>query len=449
MPDKQRKTERPAQGKRFGYFKGIVFSGLAVLLALLALEMIGLGLLLGGDVIHGRWAKVGRELADFPRWTKLARTKTSPRPEAPPIIEKLRGDLVAEKGDYFIIDPWLAVRMRPLQTSGYQKTGKLKTDRFGFIYRTSPDEFKPEKSQGVCRIFLVGGSTATGVGAESNQTALAAVAAAELSKSWSGSKAEKWPNGVELINAACYSYYSPQELVSVALELLAYDPDLIVVFNGRNDARMALTYDEADSKTPYHNLKFHQDVRRRLLLQETGRGYELIHGLEERFSLISGTYLGGFFLKRLEAGFWDRQEVYLKAQPISFQPPAGKTGVDFYLMNLRSLAGASRANGAKCLLLLQPTLGVGDKPLTPDEEKLTAVYTEKRWAYFRGFFARARAGLTRIGADLGPDAAFEDMTGLFDKTKDQIYIDTAHYNQLGNDMIARAMARRISRLLEN
>ncbi|MFP6770084.1 MAG: hypothetical protein VB859_18050, partial [Planctomycetaceae bacterium] len=98
--------------------------------------------------------------------------------------------------------------------------------------------------------------------------------------------------------------------------------------------------------------------------------------------------------------------------------------------------------------VLQPNQYVADsKPLTAEEREIAIEPKHKyRPGVIHGYPRLVSAGrqLAAEGVD------FLDLTMLFSKTRQPIYIDDCcHYNQQGNDMVADSIADRILQAAPN
>lgn len=128
------------------------------------------------------------------------------------VLEIWRPPLTADLGQGFTEDSRLFVPTRP---PGRLMTHPRKTVAF------NQQDFPLEKVPGVCRIFFLGGSSVNYL--QPQLDSFAARIAAETPCS-----------AVEFINCGGLSYGSGR-LVLVAAEVLAYQPDLLVIYSGHNE----------------------------------------------------------------------------------------------------------------------------------------------------------------------------------------------------------------------
>jgi len=116
--------------------------------------------------------------------------------------------------------PYLLYRIRPSQnfaTCSINSSG----------YRGK--EFSRDKGKDIYRIAVLGGSVVFGSGAVSNDYTISALLEGVLNSHSTGKK-------FEVINAGMNGYIISQERILLEEELLGLDLDMIIVFDGFNDA---------------------------------------------------------------------------------------------------------------------------------------------------------------------------------------------------------------------
>lgn len=116
-----------------------------------------------------------------------------------------------------------------------------------------------------------------------------------------------------------------------------------------------------------------------------------------------------------------------------------------------SLASLCKGRDVLYLHVLQPTLHDSvprsSKPLSPVERRIASTRSGTWGAWREGvrriypMFRAQAAALRETGV------AFTDLSYLFEATSATIYYDICHYNQEGNEMLARAIAERLAREL--
>src|SRR5262249_36851264 len=101
-----------------------------------------------------------------------------------------------------------------------------------FRYNRTLESPKPA---GTCRIFLVGGSTAFGTCARSNETTIAGYLERSLNR-----EGAKFKRRFEVVTAANANWISPHERIMIENRLLELEPDVVIALSGYNDVGCGL-----------------------------------------------------------------------------------------------------------------------------------------------------------------------------------------------------------------
>jgi hypothetical protein len=126
-------------------------------------------------------------------------------------------------GGFFSFDPFLAYRYTP----NTRRYGTLEVNAHGFIPNGNSFPDLMQKTPGVKRVFILGGSTVAGAGASSNETTIAA----QLERFLNLQNRGKY----EVVNAGVDGYFSCQELIYYIFDLKRYSPDIVLFYDGIND----------------------------------------------------------------------------------------------------------------------------------------------------------------------------------------------------------------------
>ena len=198
-------------------------------------------------------------------------------PTAPPLVTAYRLKFLDEQRKPYNLLPssgQLAVQRK--LSVGYQLVGEQKSDFWqinsqGFREAEAVPLVKP---QGEIRIFILGGSAAFGLGNESNEATITSKLEARLNQRVqqqqqspekyrpdvfpffkpSRRKAFALPAKIRegnyrVINAAVPGYTSGNELAQLALKILPYQPDLVVVLDGYTDLMLPSNQKETEIPT--------------------------------------------------------------------------------------------------------------------------------------------------------------------------------------------------------
>jgi len=249
--------------------------------------------------------------------------------------------------------------------------------------------------------FIIGGSTAFGHGASSNDTTISGYL-------------NKQQDEYLFVNAGVPSFVSSQEFTRVATELLDYRPDLIIALDGFNDAVTAHGF-------AVHNLPYPPG---------TNESYE---GLAQRFDNIReqklvtinksrlSKYL--FFrvrqkIKKLFSGSSDNGQVVAELPP-SMQSQASDAA-KAYLENLALIKDLSEKRGAGFVAFFQPAR-ITDYPQRKE---------------FLNFF-RSKAGEHKAA-----EMKLVDLSWLSDR--EDIFLDSVHLTDEGSRIIAQEIMKNLA-----
>jgi hypothetical protein len=266
-----------------------------------------------------------------------------------------------------------------------------------FRYSREIDSPKPNK---VCRIFLTGGSTAFGSAASSNETTIGGYLEVHLNEALR-------ERGIhcEVITAAAGAWCSTHERILIENRLVELAPDIVISLSGHNDAFWSVL--------GHNTLWF--------------RAFQ-----DDYFLVLLNSVLASNFAEEFPGQGPD------PAKPVSAAKAAERLG-----RNVQSGHYVLRKIGADYVYALQPVLELSQKVRTPREEQIVKAVGSHPWFiqmsdYYREFSSTLRA-LEQ------PDLHFFDATSIFDNYNDdtEFFIDTAHFGDRGNDLIAQYLCAQI------
>lgn len=269
----------------------------------------------------------------------------------------------------------------------------------------STNELSVPKPQGVYRVFLTGGSTAFGSGAPSQDQTVGALLEAKLNARGAGAAS---PRRFEVFTFANPAWSTTQERIAIENYLSELEPDLIVSLSGNNDV-------------------FWGDAGRNVLW----------------YSTFSDDYFNAVVNAALTT---------TGRKPAPPLPHAGAiagkvapTLVAARLQKNATLGATALGHGggkANWIYFLQPNLAASKKALSEREREFL---TSSRDYYVQCYaqIAQALRGLQLA------NFAFVDLSGLFDARSagDEVFLDQFHFGDVGNEVIAGAMAQEVTRRL--
>jgi lysophospholipase L1-like esterase len=336
----------------------------------------------------------------------------------------------------YVFDPYKNLQPTP----NFVDTRGIRHNSVGF--RRSA-EVPIEKPAGTYRIFLMGASTAYGLGGLwphiqrefavlDNSETIDAYLEALLGDSVPGAK-------VEVINAAITSTWTHHHLIYLNQRILRYDPDMVLFLDGFNDFyKFEPGHDQFASYS--YNLP-----SRRIMGDPTFMA--LLHA--------NGWWL---FRKSAAAHVASRGARTLK-QLVSPRPKQTPVNVDSALAGLHynfprnGLAMHKRAGlilqgeNVHAVFMLQPLLILQrNRPGMPAiEQRLFEFNVSSYRPNYESFITRAvpyiREAEAAMAQQVGGD--FIDLTDIPGPVNAQVFTDYAHLTPLGNQLVAQRIANRI------
>jgi len=327
-----------------------------------------------------------------------------------------------------------------LSTRNYVNTRGIHHNSVGFRHSTEVTRHKPS---GAYRIFLMGGSTAYGLGGLwpniqrdygilPDSVTIDAYLGRYLAAALPG-------KSVEIINAAIPSMWTHHHFIYLNQTILKYDPDMVLFLDGYNDF---FFFDEAHDQFANYSYTEHSYV---------------IMGDPTLYSLV---YMDSWWLFRKSAF----ANVTMKAlrtlkQLLAPKPRRTPLDVEKTLAGLRHVFPRSaltmqrriglilRDEGVTAVFMLQPLLILerSQKPMPPIERKL---FDFNAASYLPGYEAFMHSAIPyildqeeRMASHVG--AHFLDLTAIYDGVPEQVFTDYCHLTPLGNELLARYVGERI------
>jgi len=281
-----------------------------------------------------------------------------------------------------------------------------------------------EKRPGSTRVLVVGSSIAFGWGVADEH-----VFPLVLEKLLR----EVAPPGrhVEVLNGAGLGYNSSQQLVALAADLLDYAPDVIVISGGLidfNAGRLA-SGDSAPVNPVFDRV---EDV----LVQGTRH--------VQNFARLSALYRG--LERKVGALLGATGEMTVVPQVACAMPGRDHArGAARYRRTLERMVGLGRAAGAQVLILTEAESHLRRVDPVPELER--AIRASKGPLYEEAVVARyplyAQAG-EEVARALGVEHL--DLTPVLHDVRQPLFVDWVHPNELGHELIAKAIAPSVARL---
>jgi len=317
------------------------------------------------------------------------------------------------------INPDTFDKMAQMQYSTYlgympkeNSDGKgYRTNNVFFRYAVDMD-FKKKDNE--YRVFVTGGSAAWGTGVKQDKN---------LSSVAESLARNDFPEKViRIISAGVGGYCSTQERIFIENWILGFSPDMVILFSGWNDTYYGFSGE---------NILLEQDFLGYRARAEGGEPGSPSSVRQEK-PVFKNYFLKTHYYidKALYKTRHEKKEVIL-AKILKRERPI-ESVIETLLWNLHILSSLSQRYGFRLVFVLQPSLFVTQKQLTPYERGLLDTYTNK----YIGFDSYNLAAYSKIKAALATDSKvnnyeFYDGDDFISSVKDSLFIDYVHFGDRG------------------
>ncbi len=280
----------------------------------------------------------------------------------------------------------------------------------------------PAAGKPIKKILALGGSSLWGFGARDDHTIPSLLARLLDQKGWR----------IELRNRTELGYVNTQELITLTREIQGgYRPDVVIFFDGVNDATSAMLDGEAGVTTNESNRRDEFN-----LLQSPGR---LAIDLASYIIKNSGSYrIAQIVTRRLGI----TPTVAPSARAFPKQPDLADEVVRRYEANIAMVKALGRAYGFQPLFFWQPTI-FQKETLVPVEQE-----EAQRYAWAAPFLQDVYDEVAR-SPQLSAESSFHDLSSIFAEAPELVFIDYCHTTEAANAGIAEAMIEPVVRAFSN
>ena len=317
-------------------------------------------------------------------------------------VEKIKQNQICKDNNSIIYEVDGVLRLAP-----NQNMETININSYGF----RGVDFSEKKDSDVYRIFIVGGSTAFGSGSTSDDTTIAAFLQEKIRESHVDQK-------IEIINAGIGSAYSFSEKYLIENHVIKFQPDLIIIYSGVNDAHNRFGEE-------YEVPGMSADIV--ILAPDptdfTNKVKKVIKEINYRTPFVVSKIIG-----KVNAGFQINNTSKNQVQ-------------ELWTSRMGEICEGNKKNGIKTIILVQPILGSGNKHLSIEEKILLENYGD--------YMINTLDILDKIADSLIKlentcDGTY-DLRTSFDDITESLFFDHAHVNNLGNEIIAEE----INKILTN
>lgn len=255
-------------------------------------------------------------------------------------------------------------------------------------------EISKEKPNNVIRIFVIGGSTTFGVGSTSDYTTIPGY----LQKRFDDGN---FPYQIEVVNAGVPAMHSATEVKLVKEKILEFSPDVLVVYDGWNEA--------------YHDFSIYNETTRNL------------SPFTKFLKSVNQIYRSSDILYTIRIQYMQQHPEYFKN---IFNDKDSLKKSKIWVDRWKDICDIGNEKGFKTIVILQPFLGTGNKTLTSEELKIFKYSVGKNLVSSYENYATTLQSLN----DTCTKTA--DLRNIFDNIEGPLYMDQAHVSDNGNRIVA-------------
>lgn len=329
----------------------------------------------------------------------------------------------------------------------------LMTDEHGFppVARVG-HHYLVQKPADVFRVIMLGGSTVEGIGVSSPLESLPSKLQLLLEREFPRSSKQ-----IEVINAGISGFSSDQEYLFLIADLLRYKPDLVIAYDGWNDAHILRQAIEGGPLTgPYRTISQENNADRVNASFSPSGSFGLFATITAGRTL---KFLGHFATFRLVDSSirritdrFDRMNSAARHDP-AFRPEPSVEAAHFYIENRERMLFIAKQSGFHFASFLQPIIGIDEKSYSATESRFVAhlhpqISNELIKQEREVFYQTVRPLLGEFAATNEVAGAFcmaDISTSSFAGVTDTVYVDSGHLLAKGNELVARRILAELER----
>jgi len=269
-------------------------------------------------------------------------------------------------------------------------------------------EIMQTKNDNIYRIFVIGGSTTFGTGSLSDQTTIPSILEKKLNSN-------DLPYSIEVINAGISAAFSATEHRLIKEQILEFEPDLLIIYDGINDVSKELKY--------YHEGS--EEEATLSIEKERTAIYEL-QQIVFRNSKTAQWYYSNIDDIRTSISGLDVHN--------SFEENTIQEKVEIWKNRWKEICELGHSNNFKVILTIQPILGSSDRTLTEYEHKHYVWNDNEKKLQALQNYVDALSELDSYCKETS------DLRNSFDGINQPIFTDSAHMSDFGNEIIAKKLS---------
>lgn len=325
-----------------------------------------------------------------------------------------------------------------------------------------------DKPEGEVRIFIIGDSAAFGVGTPSNEATIAhqleLILQERLTRqsqfrelyqpsvlpAFEGDRLQalqRYPRlrgqQYRVINAAVPGYASGNQLAQIALEILPYQPDAIVVIGGYRDLMLPSSQESVD--IPQIDLFLgdaHQHFRVSMMqpLKQWWQQLYLVRAKEKWFSTPKST------LTAQTLSVTEDVDLPL-SQHLPEDTPEGDRRIERYRQNQIQMVRLAAGAKVPLISVIQPEItGRPTDKLTPQEQDIIAELGSDYFQQFKLIYARLVAANEQIGKAFPRNVKTFNFYTIYQDLETTAFQDPVNLTEDGNRKMAERLYHAVSSL---
>lgn len=313
------------------------------------------------------------------------------------------------------------------------------------------------KPEGEVRIFLLGSSTAFGYGSSSNQSAIAEILELRLQErlqqqqnapqiykpdvlpldTTARAEALKKPSKLKsgtyrVINAAVPGYTSGNQLAQLALQIIKYKPDLILVLNGYEDLMLAGN----ETATQIPQLEEYLDDAPSYLLASANKFLQPIEDKSYLVKILQNSVLKPQDITKDTLVF--RHKTGQELATIAPQDQAElQRRIDRYFQNHQQIVTLATGANASVIVATQPEItGRNPSKLTPTEGEIVTQLGRTYIKTIKDNYPRFVGANQYLAKVFPKNVKAINLYNLSDRYPSPSFIDAIHLTEAANAMVA-------------
>jgi hypothetical protein len=243
------------------------------------------------------------------------------------------------------------------------------------------------------------------------------------------------------------NYASDDEYLYLLADLLPFQPDLVIAYDGWNDAEMLSTWFSCDRGTGPYRAGSKQENGARVNASFTpGGAITFAAAITSQRALA---LLDGLFTFRVLHGLFKKTVPFDKVK-VPYQPAFSQRAAQFYIENRERMLFLAKQNGFRLASILQPVIGVDGKEYAAIERAYYAEIDPRRpnMRHAREvFYATVRPLLHSFNAAHEEEGVcVADISDtVFKGHVEPLYADDGHLLPVGNQIVAKRVLAELRR----